>query len=74
MLIAGAREEIREIKFEHEPYPYIETPPSSGAMEEKTTPLQISEDLSRKITSLAAGEAHTIALTGKKQNNSTALI
>ncbi|KAJ4911908.1 Regulator of chromosome condensation (RCC1) family protein [Raphanus sativus] len=33
-------------------------------MEEKTTPLQISEDLSRKITSLAAGEAHTIALTG----------
>ncbi|KAJ0230660.1 Uncharacterized protein HA466_0305330 [Hirschfeldia incana] len=33
-------------------------------MEDKTTPLPISEDLSRKITSLAAGEAHTIALTG----------
>ncbi|KAF2596300.1 hypothetical protein F2Q68_00007247 [Brassica cretica] len=33
-------------------------------MEDKTTPLPISEELSRKITSLAAGEAHTIALTG----------
>ncbi|CAN6839070.1 unnamed protein product [Brassica oleracea] len=33
-------------------------------MEDKTTPLPISEDLSRKITSIAAGEAHTIALTG----------
>ncbi|KAF2596301.1 hypothetical protein F2Q68_00007246 [Brassica cretica] len=33
-------------------------------MEDKTTQLPISEDLSRKITSLAAGEAHTIALTG----------
>ncbi|KAF8051523.1 hypothetical protein N665_1712s0006 [Sinapis alba] len=33
-------------------------------MEDKTTPLPISEDLSRKIISIAAGEAHTIALTG----------
>ncbi|CAH8319801.1 unnamed protein product [Eruca vesicaria subsp. sativa] len=33
-------------------------------MEDKTTPSPISEDLSRKITYLAAGEAHTIALTG----------
>ncbi|EOA20418.1 hypothetical protein CARUB_v10000727mg [Capsella rubella] len=33
-------------------------------MEEKTPALPISEDLSRKIISLAAGEAHTIALTG----------
>ncbi|CAA7039770.1 unnamed protein product [Microthlaspi erraticum] len=33
-------------------------------MEDKTSALSISEDLSRKIISLAAGEAHTIALTG----------
>jgi alpha-tubulin suppressor-like RCC1 family protein len=33
-------------------------------MEDKSPTLLISEDLSRKIISLAAGEAHTIALTG----------
>ncbi|KAL9279160.1 putative regulator of chromosome condensation 1/beta-lactamase-inhibitor protein II [Arabidopsis thaliana] len=33
-------------------------------MEDKSPTLPISEDLSRKIISLAAGEAHTIALTG----------
>ncbi|KAL1202220.1 Ultraviolet-B receptor UVR8 [Cardamine amara subsp. amara] len=33
-------------------------------MDDKTAALQTSEDLSRKIISLAAGEAHTIALTG----------
>ncbi|CAN8299292.1 unnamed protein product [Cochlearia groenlandica] len=33
-------------------------------MEEIPPVLPISEDLSRKIVSIAAGEAHTIALTG----------
>jgi len=42
-------------------------------MEDKSPTLLISEDLSRKIISLAAGEAHTIALTGKIKSSTASI-
>lgn len=57
----------------HKPYPLQKhrDNPQAVAMEDKSPALPISEDLSRKIVSLAAGEAHTIALTGKKKKKSS---
>lgn len=49
---------------ELKPYP-LQRNPETVKMDDKTAALPISEDISQKITSLAAGESHTIALTGK---------